>query len=301
MGYAEAENPVDLFFGMKMANNSALGFRLTFADKIQETKQKENKALETSQTAQKIAFNVGYSIMGSSRIDMSLDIGISQKYAADAGNDPSNKRSYNENLTLKPNFRNIVKTSTGSYGYSFSGIFSNPKAKATATDENKSIKLKEMGLTGAYAQHFELPNNLGRLSAQARYTYLNSKAPNFVNGADTFLTSKESIIATSNVIDGTLAAEINATSYLGLIVSVNPVLWGRLVVKDNINPDEPKTTTTISANDQSFYSFGLYSEVTPAFRVDASYSSAIFYNGPHFVTGTATPAFISQISLSYIL
>lgn len=301
MGYTTLENPVDLFWGMKLDKKSGLGFRLSFADTIEKRNQKENKTENTSRSAQMIDLNIGYSKLESSRIDVSLGVGLSRMYKHDAGGSPKDERSYEERMTLKPSFRNIVKTPTGSFGYSLEGIVANPKAKATANNQSKSINLKEMGLSAAYALHYNLPENFGQLSGQARYSYLNSKAPQFAAGVDSFLASDESIVMTANVLDATLAAEINATSYLGLMLSINPVIWGRLIEKNNIDPDEPTVTSTLSASDQSFYSFGLYSQITPAFRIDARYSSAIFYNGPNFVTGNTSSPFISQISLSYIL
>lgn len=299
--YRHPENPIDLFWGTPLGKKSAFGVRVTFADFIDKQSLTDNPADVYQRSSQQLSTQLGYSMTGASQIDFGLGIDLIGKLKASSGEGASEtSRDYQRKIHLQPSFRNIVKTKSGSFAYAIEGIYSQSSAKLAAGTTSESMKLKETGISASIGQNLDLPEEVGTLSGQMRLSFLNSEAPTFdAGGQDSFLTSDDKRKMTAYSLDATLAFEYDLLSYMGVMASMNPLIYGRTVDDNKIPADEPKTTTTLTAADQSLFALGIYSEAGN-FRLDAVYSSSLFYNGPNFLTGNTSASFITRIGLAYL-
>jgi hypothetical protein len=299
--YRHPENPIDLFWGTSLGKKSAFGVRVTFADFIDKQSFENNPADVYQRSSQQLSTQLGYSMTGASQIDFGLGIDLIAKLKASSGEGASeSSRDYQRKMHLQPSFRNIVKTKTGSFSYGLEGLYSQLSAKLEAGTTSESMKLKETGLSASIGQIFALPEDAGNLSGQMRLSFLNSEAPTYTAaGQDSFLTSDDKRKVSAYSLDATLAFEYDLLSYMGVMASMNPLIYGRMVDDNKIPTDKPKSTTTLTAADQSLFAFGIYSEAG-SFRLDAVYSSSLFYNGPNFLTGNTSASFITRIGVAYL-
>ena len=105
----------------------------------------------------------------------------------------------------------------------------------------------------------------------------------------------------ANWVYGSIGFESAINDRWGLLGGVNYVFWGASRTEDNLSSGEPESTASLRAtSDSNLWSMGLSFE-EEVWRMDATFAKALLYNGPHFISGSATPNPLTRISLTYKL
>lgn len=310
-----ARRPVDIFYGRPFGTDRGFGVRLTLAGDTNEVSTTGGKA---SQNAEQADLAFGYHMpVSTGRIDLGLSLGLLGKLENTTSPNVGTKTesTYERGVSARVSGRWVETQATTLKPYLKASLeYATPKLKATANGTTTSKKAKDLGFD-AQGGVLVSPNERTQLNAGAGVFYLQSEGP-FALAAPANTAIEDAVRAGAETVTPVLTgpratrkayglalnagAEALVTESVGVLTGVNYNVWGRIITKNKAAAGEPKYTTNLTeTSDSDLWSIGLFYK-RDALRIDAATALKRFiHNGPHFITGTATPNIVAWFAGSY--
>lgn len=307
------QRPVDLLYGFDLSG-AGLGFRVTGASFIETL----NGPAHDLRSARQFDAHVGYhtEINSSARLDLALMLGVVGKVEIenDVTTGTARELTFDRGFTPRLLVRYLDLSTDNIRPYGKLGIqFQTPEAEKKQANVTTKEKGKEtsadlqLGLNYSSNPNFQLSGGLAGLYVLSEGPYQIS-APAGFTLAQAVRRGIEDVIVefgkktkrTHTAILSNVGAEAFLTTSWGLLAGFEYVIWGEVETKNPFEVGEPKfKTNTAPTSNADLWKLGVfYSE--NEIRVDAAMAiEDLLHNGPHFITGNATPGFVGQIAATY--
>ena len=314
IGYGP-KRPIDLFYGMNIAENTGFGVRLTMAGNINEAKYEDTVQRSASQTDVHFGFHMP---LASGLFETALKLGVVGTVESTMQNATGGKTSVNFNRGIETRFlaRYMAQGEAKTLPFVKVGFdLSSPTIKQVNNGQSQSKKAQELSFDlqgGVNAKPTELVLITGGLG----YFYFKSEGPYSLKAASASVLEAALQDATEDVLLNLggpvstrtgqgfvtqLGTEAKLGDRWGLLMGLDYVLWGRLNTKDNYSPSKPSYVSNLTETpDANLWSFGTFYEIPKEFRLDASVSLKNFvHNGIFMVSGIPTANLIPQFAATY--
>ena len=305
------DRAIEMLYGFETGYNLSLAFYLGFADLQNERKATTGTRSRIAEVGEQLDLGIGLSLGTQQQTDLSLKYGISGKLEQTVEDDSSRiEHTFTRDNSTTLSVRH--RRPQGKHDVVFTELhFTNRTATGT---EERAGQIHR----GSFAEHL-LQLEAGYISKSKPDTFIvgslggiwiNSSGPLIADG--TGVTSDQpaqpSLHSTANRLKrianwiyGGIGFETAVQDRWGLLGGINYVLWGASRTEDQLSSGEPVSSGSLRAtSDANLWSMGLYFE-EKVWRVDATFTKSLLYNGPHFVSGSPTPHPLTRLSVSYKL